>query len=111
MAFTLDDLALPGVYKLKSGNNVHRAIVLNTDPAESATARIDDEELIDLFAAMEITNLSLLDRSIDVRQTVFEVRFGVELWKYMIALALLCALLEMIIARNVKKETTGKNND
>ena len=39
----------------------------------------------------------------DIAPAILQSRFGVELWKYCIAFALLLALAEMIIARDSRK--------
>ena len=38
----------------------------------------------------------------EIRQTVYEARFGVDLWKHFLALALILALAEMIVGRDRK---------
>jgi hypothetical protein len=35
-----------------------------------------------------------------VRETIYEARFGVDLWKYFVLLAILCAVAEMIVGRD-----------
>jgi hypothetical protein len=37
-------------------------------------------------------------------QVILQARFGSELWRYFLITALLLALVEMTIARNIKKE-------
>ena len=94
----------PGVYRLASGETVLRSVAVNTDPAESDLTRADSEETTAFFRRLGIMQTTELGADSNVQQAVAEVRFGVELWKYMLALALLCALLEMIIARDVRRQ-------
>jgi hypothetical protein len=40
----------------------------------------------------------------DLERSVLESRFGVELWKYFLMLALLVATIELLVARTTKRE-------
>ena len=93
----------PGVYLLGSGEQVLRSVAVNTDPVESDLARADEQQRTAFFSALGIVSPTVLEAHTDVRQAITDVRFGVELWKYMIALALLCALAEMLVARDVRR--------
>jgi len=101
--FTMSDLDQPGVYDLKSAETTLRKIPVNIDPVESDMTRVTSEERDEFFKRLGIASLEILDRNVNVKQAVTQARFGVELWKYMIALALLCAILEMYIARDGKR--------
>lgn len=103
LVFPVEAPALPGVYALASGDDILRSIAVNTDPVESDLTRVDDQTRIDFFSRLGIDNAAELGRDIDVRQAVAQERYGVELWKYMLGLALLCALIEMLVARDVKR--------
>jgi hypothetical protein len=48
-----------------------------------------------------------VDAAKDIPRVVQESRFGVELWRYMVALALACALIEMALSR-AGTSTAGK---
>jgi hypothetical protein len=104
LIFPVESPALPGMYSLASGATILRSIAVNTDPVESDLTRVDDQARIDFLKHLGIENATSLGGDIDVRQAVAQERYGVELWKYMIALALLCALIEMLVARDVKRE-------
>ncbi|MCZ7557290.1 MAG: BatA domain-containing protein [Bacteroidia bacterium] len=103
LVFSIEAPDAPGVYVLASGNTVLRNIVVNVDARESNLVRASTEEERAFFSRLGIENARTLDQSQSVQQAVTEVRFGVELWKYMIALALLCALAEMLVARDRKR--------
>ena len=104
LVFPVESPSAPGVYTLATGDRVLRSIAVNTDPAESDLARADAELREQFFARLGIANIAELGADVNVQQAVAQVRYGVELWKYMLALALLCALLEMLVARDVKRE-------
>lgn len=105
-----------GVYELRhaaSGpqrdkaprSTVVRAIAVNVDPSESDTRRVTDEELKAFWSLIGVqesrtARLSITD---NLDGSVQAARFGVELWKYCVATALLLAVLELFIARNARK--------
>jgi len=103
LVFPIESPSIPGVYSLVVGEDVLRSIVVNFDPAEANLARGTEEEIAAFFETLGIAGFTTLDRNVSVEQAISEARFGVELWKYMLALALLCAMLEMLIARDPKR--------
>jgi len=50
-----------------------------------------------------------INKDEDPLQIILQARFGSELWRYFLLAALLIALIEMAIARNVKKDVEGLN--
>ena len=48
-----------------------------------------------------------IDKSENPTQMILQARFGSELWRYFVLIAILLALVEMTIARNAKKEIDG----
>lgn len=102
MVFPVESPSAPGLYTLNAGKDVLRAIAVNTDPVESDLARADEQMRKDFFARLGITQVAELAREANVQQAVTQFRFGVELWKYMLALALLCAVIEMLVSRDRK---------
>ncbi len=101
--FSMDNLDQPGVYQLICDAKVVRKIPVNIDPSESELRKISSPERDAFFKGVGITMVKRLDKNANVQQAVTEARFGVELWKYMLGLALLFALAEMFIARDVKQ--------
>jgi hypothetical protein len=102
MVFPVESPSAPGLYTLNAGQDVLRAIAVNTDPVESDLARADEQTRKDFFARLGINQVNELAREANVQQAVTQLRFGVELWKYMLALALLCAVIEMLVSRDRK---------
>ncbi|MBI5646851.1 MAG: BatA domain-containing protein [Ignavibacteriae bacterium] len=100
LVFSLADLDAPGTYLLRRDGTPLRAVSMNIDPAESAMEKIGQKDRDMFYSRLGIERVTELGRTADVRQAITEARFGVELWKYMLGLALLCALLEMFIARD-----------
>lgn len=60
------------------------------------------------FFAGKDKNLLYLDiANDDIAKTVSGARFGVELWQMLLALALLCAIAEMLVAREAKSASSA----
>ncbi|MBR9974709.1 MAG: hypothetical protein KFF77_03940, partial [Bacteroidetes bacterium] len=108
LVFPVTSPAQPGLYTLNAGTEVLRALAVNTDPVEADLARADGQQRREFFARLGITQVSELAREANVAQAVTELRYGVELWKYMLALAILCAIAEMLIARERKNPEDTK---
>ena len=102
LVFPIDAPALPGLYTLGAGPETYRAIAVNTDPVEADLAHADEQIRRDFFSRLGIAQVAELARDVDVAQAVTQLRYGVELWKYMLAFALLCAVMEMLVARERK---------
>ncbi len=107
LTFQLKRFELPGCYDLKSTTATLSSIAVNTDNRESDTRKVSEAELNDFWNRMNIPTSSVrsIDQAGPIQATVLESRFGVELWKYCIAIALLLALVEMLIARDGTKAT------
>jgi hypothetical protein len=94
---TLDRLDEPGVYTISVDNTVLRKIAVNLDEAESNLEKISDNDRAEYLRLLGVANPTILSRDVNVREAVTQVRYGVELWKYFIILALICAAAEMIV--------------
>ena len=77
------------------------AAAVNPDPAESDLGQADDATLQAFWTGIGLDQNQVvrLREGEELERTVQEARFGVELWKYLIGLAVLFALLEMLIGR------------
>jgi len=96
-----------GVYFLREGNAgatlEARAVALPSREGDPDTLR--QEDLPFLWSALGATGGSVLDIEGNLEQAIRETRYGIELWRYFIALALLCALAEMLVGR--ERKVTG----
>jgi hypothetical protein len=111
LTFLLDDLDEPGVYTLSSTGKPFRTVAMNIDQDESRMEKVDEKERDAFYLATGLAHPNILSRTANVQQTVAEARFGIELWKFMVGLAILCAVIEMLIARERKRsnEVSGVN--
>ncbi len=100
-----------GIYELRSRDATARsapvalaAVTLDTAECDLRTAT--DEELAHFWKAIgvapDLTRRISADGSLE--QSILETRNGTELWRFFAGLALLCALLEMYVARISRAE-------
>ncbi len=100
-----EPLDIPGNYFLYDGENILRIISLNIDTNESNFEKATESELIDFIKKMAPeVNTKIFNTSDNITASITQERFGTELWKLFLILALLCLAAEMIIARNAKSE-------
>lgn len=96
---------LSGSYKFYSGEKLLASANINTDPAESVTQYLSESDFDDYLEKINFNGKHIrIDRNENPTQMILQARFGSELWRYFVLLAILLALVEMTIARNAKKE-------
>jgi len=97
-----------GVYKFYSGNNLLDFCSVNCDPKESVIKYYSKQDFQNYLNEIGYDkNLIPLDSDDNFYKTIYQSRFGTELWKYFLILALLLALIEMFVARSAKKDLDG----
>ena len=103
--------SLAGGYKFFSGEKLLASSTVNTDPAESVTEYLSESEFDDYLEKINFNGRHIrIDKNENPAQMILQARFGSELWRYFVLIAILLALVEMTIARNAKKEIDGLNN-
>ncbi|HTX18529.1 MAG TPA: BatA domain-containing protein [Bacteroidota bacterium] len=105
---TYDNATVPGIYTVVRGRDTLTAVPVNVDPAESDGGLSDLSQVVAMGNKYGIEKNQIVDVSSpgSLSTTVLQSRYGVELWKYFLAGALILALLEMIIAREPKQEAS-----
>ena len=101
---------LTGNYKIISGSKVIDEISVNADPLESKTkylAKADVEQYLNKINFKG--RLFFLNKEENISDAILKARFGSELWKYFLIIALLLAFVEMLVARNAKKDLVELN--
>lgn len=95
----------PGVYHLSSGDKEIDHFAVNTDPAESDFSFLNIAEIEKYFKTInfkgKLINVDVDKNPVDI---VMQSRFGTELWKYFLILALIIMAVEMLVAKNAKKD-------
>jgi uncharacterized membrane protein len=99
---------IAGNYRFLSGEKLLSAANMNTDPAESVTEYLTENEFDEYLEKINFKGRYIsIDKNENPSQMILQARFGSELWRYFVLLAILLALVEMTIARNAKKELEG----
>ncbi len=103
--FITGNTNIPGIYVLSQENHILKAFAVNVDPQESDLRKIDRTRLEEFLRklGLESSAASFVSSTDDVEMAVLQSRFGVELWRYCLMLALFFAAVEMIIAREPKQ--------
>lgn len=103
--FSVDGVTIPGIYTIRSGNDTVFAFAANIPEAESDGTVATDEQRNALFASLGIPSGAVTPLPIGgtIKETILQSRYGLELWKYFLAVALLFAFTEMIVAREKKE--------
>ena len=100
-----DKTNVAGNYKIFSGKNLIDEISVNTDPKESVTKYLSDSDFEHYLNKIDFKgNHIIIKKDQNPADIIMQSRFGSELWKYFILVALILALIEMAVARNAKKE-------
>ena len=107
LMFSVESTDQPGAYQIFGGNQLLKEFVLNVDPRESDLGKIDKsrlEQFWNQFGVQSVTRISTRD---EIETVILQSRYGIELWKYALLLALIVAVAEMIIAREGKSQQTS----
>lgn len=107
----LSDMDIPGCYSLSANKKVINKFAVNIDSDESNVISVDDKMILKM---LEKTNLPgnavhILENLEEIQRTITEVRLGTELWKHLLILSIIIALIEMFIARDTKKSIASMN--
>lgn len=99
---------LAGNYEVISGDKLLEDISVNTDPAESVTEYLSENEIKSYIEKINFNGtFIIINKNDDPVNIILQARFGSELWKYFLLIAIFLALIEMAVARNAKKELEG----
>ncbi|HLX11360.1 MAG TPA: BatA domain-containing protein [Bacteroidota bacterium] len=109
LTFVKPHIAVPGFYLLKQGRDTLGVASVNIDQKESDTRKIAESDLLDVAHTWGgyVKVVPATDQPAELQTVVLQSRFGVELWKYLVLLALLLILAEMLLARDNAKEASA----
>jgi hypothetical protein len=103
-----NNTSLPGNYMVYSGNKMIDDFAINTNPLESVTKYLNNDEFKEYLDKIDFKGQYIeVGKQDDPAKIIMQSRFGSELWKYFLLIALILALIEMIIARSAKRETVN----
>jgi hypothetical protein len=96
-----------GIYTVYAKDRILQKFVVNLDPRESQTRKATSAGINTLLQHLGIESGSVheANHAEDLERTVLESRFGVELWKYLLMLALIVGIIELLVARSTKRQT------
>ncbi len=108
--FTYDNTSLPGNYLVYSGGKIIDDFAVNTDPLESETKYINDNEFKNYLDKINFKGHYIkINKHDNPADIVLQSRFGSELWKYFLFAALILAIIEMMVARDTKNEKLSRS--
>lgn len=95
-------LTQSGIYKLIQNDKIIALISINLDSRESNLNKLDEDDLF-RFANNSFPDcrIKIFNPDINPEQIIKQERYGTELWKFFLILALICLALEMIIVRKL----------
>ncbi|MEX1055146.1 MAG: hypothetical protein WED81_03890, partial [Rhodothermales bacterium] len=103
-----DVVRTPGIYDVRSGNELARRIAFNIDASESDLATLSSGDGAERLGHAVGAEVDVIDvsggRPSDVMRAVAARRTGVELWNLFLFLALLALIAEMAVARRWRPE-------
>jgi hypothetical protein len=85
----------PGIYSLKSGEKTLSLLAFNVDHVESSAETITPEEIAELLGI----DVRTITPGSDMKTSIKEARFGRELWKEFLILALIFLILESLLGK------------
>ncbi|MBC8143990.1 MAG: BatA domain-containing protein [bacterium] len=95
----------PGVYRVNANGVDVAMFTANMGSGESDLTKMTEEQLravVEAKTPNKSNVVTLRERGDGYGDVISESRYGLELWKYMLALALLCAFAEMIVGRGAR---------
>lgn len=100
--------SIAGNYKVYSGKNIIDEFSVNPDPLESVAKYLTVKDFENYLKEIDFKGKFInVSKNEDPAKIVLQSRFGSELWRYFLLVAILLALIEMLVARNAKKELTN----
>lgn len=105
-AFTIKRTNVPGIHKIVRDNQLISSFSVNVDPRESDIRRMTVDEAVKWLTlnGMRSDAIQTIHPNERPDVVILQSRFGVELWKYFLGLAIVCALTEMIVGRSKREK-------
>jgi uncharacterized membrane protein len=96
---------IAGSYKVFAGPNILTGFSVNVDPHESVIRYMTNSDFEDYLKKINFKGKYIsVGKNDDPVKVITQSRFGSELWRYFLFVAIILALIEMAVARNTKKE-------
>ncbi len=102
---------IAGNYKVFSGETLTDYFSVNVNPLESDVQKLSRSDFENYLQQVNFKgNLIELNADENFSEEIRQARFGSELWRLFLIIALILALLEMIISRSAKKDLATNLN-
>ncbi len=94
----------PGTFLVKSGTTIVGGFSANIDRRESQLRRAESAVLVAALRDRGIPqeSIRIIEQEEEVASVLSRLRYGGELWKFLLAAALVVALIELLVARDPK---------
>ncbi len=104
--FTFENPNSAGIYVALDRNDTILALPINVRREESNGTLAEDEQIMNVLKHLGISETSFvpLPPDSEIEKTISQSRFGVELWRYFLIVAVIIAFIEMFIAREPKQK-------
>ncbi len=103
--FTYPNTDINGIYKFYNELKLFETVSVNLDSRESGGSYLDIDEVEELLAGLNSElNIIELDKNDNFSEKISQARFGTELWKLFLIIALALALIEMLVSKSSKKD-------
>jgi|WetSurMetagenome_2_1015567.scaffolds.fasta_scaffold06401_3 hypothetical protein len=94
----------PGIFSVfDSTSNQNYYFTLNRDSLESDFQKSESKDIKEFFNSFGLKNVEYINENSDINSVVLKSREGTELWKYLIILALIFVILEMLYAKKLER--------
>lgn len=102
---SFSETELVGNYKFSTERGILSYIAVNTEPLESVTKPIEDDEFSNYLKEIGFTGTHIeLAPDVSIQEILEQARYGSELWKLFLIIALLLAIIETLVSRSAKKD-------
>lgn len=93
----------PGIYSFEDSSSSKYTFALNFNSNESNLAKEDTKE-IEKYFQNSFKNVKIINDINQVKESIKEAKYGIELWKYFLILALIFVAAEIFLSRKIMQE-------
>ncbi len=110
--YKFEETFVPGNYKVLTSGKISDYFSVNPDARESIYDYFTPEKFIEKLKAANVkSKIIVAQPDEDIHKIIKETRYGSELWRLFLVLALITAVAEMLLSKNSKKEMREFGND
>ncbi|MBN8569062.1 MAG: BatA and WFA domain-containing protein [Ignavibacteria bacterium] len=95
--------SVPGIYSFTDSLNAKYSFAINFNSGESNLAKEGVKEIEENFKN-SFKNVKIINDISQVKDSIKEAKYGIELWKYFLILALIFIAAELVLSRKIMRE-------